>query len=172
MKVLMIIGILTIAIGAAGQTAGLVEDPGIQLLRVQLQRVDGKVPQTRAVPSTDPSSQAKQRADQLRDVDNAPALHRLSRDAEIAPLSGSAPLGTLPSAPSVVFVASVLIKNTGRRTITAVHWEYLFFMQGAEQPVKRVRVQSKKVILPGEQIELTKEVRPKGKEHQAVITRV
>lgn len=69
-------------------------------------------------------------------------------------------------------MASIVVKNIGTRTVTAVYWEYLLFETGGKEPIKRYRVQSKKIIAPGEQAELTKEVNPKGKEQQARITRI
>ena len=173
MKAFAIVPILAISVCASAQTASSPTEPGISLLRVQLQRTTSKSPQMRAVPSTDPSSQARARADQQRDVDSNPALHRLSRDAEIAPISGgSAPFGNQSSSDPTFFIASILVKNIGTKTINAVNWEYLMFETGGKEPVKRYRVHSKRIILPDEQAELTKEVQPKGKEQEALIARV
>jgi hypothetical protein len=72
----------------------------------------------------------------------------------------------------VIFVAAVMVKNIGERTVTAVQWEYLLFETGATAPVKRYRVQTKRIILPHEQVELIKEVTPKGHEQQARLLRI
>jgi len=100
------------------------------------------------------------------------AMQRVSKDADIAANKGSEPFRDLPAGSSAVFVASIVVKNVGTRTVTAVHWEYLLFETGGKEPVKRYSIQSKRVIPPGEQAELTKEVKPRGKEHQALITRI
>jgi len=97
----------------------------------------------------------------------------MSQNAEIAPKTASSdPLGNMPSPNPIVFVASVLVKNIGEKTVTAVQWEYLLFEAGAREPVKRYRVQSKRIILPEEQVELIKEVTPKGHEQQARLLRI
>jgi len=64
------------------------------------------------------------------------------------------------------------VKNIGTKPVTAVHWEYLLFEKGGTEPIKRYRVQTKKLIAPGEQAELTREVTPKGQEQQARLTRI
>jgi hypothetical protein len=128
----------------------------------------------RAIQSTDPGSQAAAKADRAATADNNPALHRLSQNAEIAPkTSASDPLGgNLPAPAPVIFTATVLVKNIGTKPVTAVNWEYLLFEKDATEPIKRYRVQTKKLIPPGEQAQLTKEVTPKGQEQQARITRI
>jgi len=101
-----------------------------------------------------------------------PAMQRVSKDAEIVANKGSDTFGNLPAGSSVVFVASIVVKNIGPKTVTVVQWEYLMFETGGKEPVKRYSVQSKRVIPSGEQAELTKEVKPKGQEHEARITRI
>ena len=64
----------------------------------------------------------------------------------------------MPSPNPIVFVASVPVNNIGEKTVTAVQWEYLLFEAAATEPIKRYRVQSKRNILPNEEIQLTKEV--------------
>ena len=97
----------------------------------------------------------------------------MSQNAEIAPkTSSSDPLGNMSSPNPIVFVAAVLVKNIGEKTVTAVQWEYLLFESGATEPVKRYRVQSKRIILPNEQVELIKGVTPKGHEQQARLLRI
>jgi len=173
MKAPALMFLVCIAVAASAQTANApVEPAGIQILRVELQHAASKAPQMRTVPSTDPASQSQQRTDRMRDVDSNPALHRLSKDAEIAPTSSSDSFGNLPAGSHRIFVVSLLVKNISTKTIKAVHWEYLQFEANGKEPVKRYRVQSKRVIAPGELAELTKEVEPKGKEHQAIITRI
>lgn len=176
MKALTSIISLAMAVGVSAQTAGPSTEPaGIKIMRVELQRTRAKGPTMRAVPSTDPASQSQARTDRGQDSnsDRDPALHRMSQNAEVAPTtSRSGPFGNIPSSTPIVFVASIVVKNIGTKTVVAVHWEYLMFETGAKDPVKRFRVQSKKIIAPGERAELTKEVDPKGKEHQAVITRI
>ena len=173
MKALIFISIVSFAVGASAQSANVpVEPAGIKIVRVELQRTKSKAPQMRAVAPTDPSSQAKLKSDRLRDVDSNPALHRMSKDAEIAPTTSGSDFGNLTAGTPLIFTASIVVKNIGTKTVTAVHWEYLQFEIGGKEAVKRYRVQSKRVIPPGEQAELTKEVDPKGKEHQAMITRI
>src|SRR2546421_8926158 len=169
----MITAIAAAAITVSAQPAAANEVAGLKIVRVELQRTAVKGPSLRAVASTDPKSQTQAKADRASTSDNNPALHRLSQNAEIAPkTSSSDPLGNMPSSNPIVFVASVLVKNIGEKTVTAVHWEYLLFEAGATKPVKRYRVQSKRTILPNEQIELTKEVTPKGHEQQAMLLRI
>jgi hypothetical protein len=97
----------------------------------------------------------------------------MSQNAEIAPKTSKAdPLGNMPSNAPVVFIASIVVANIGKKTVTAVLWEYLLFETGGTEPVKRYRIQSKKLILPDEQAELTKEVTPKGQEQQARLVRI
>jgi hypothetical protein len=174
MKVLIvIISIAAMAMGISAQTARSSAEPaGLKIVRVELQRIKAKGPTMRAVPSTDPTSQSQAKADRMRDVDNNPALHRLSKDAEIAPVSGSAPMGSSGTGTPTTFVASILVENIGIKTVTAVYWEYLLFESGGKEPVKRYAVHSKRTVPPGEQAELTKEVTPKGQEHQARIFRI
>src|SRR5205823_8603434 len=120
-----------------------------------------------------PASQAQAKADRAATSDNNPALHRLSQNAEIAPKTSKPdPLGNMSSAAPIVFVAAVLVKNIGEKTVTSVQWEYLLFESGATEPVKRYRVQSKRIILPNEQVELIKEVTPRGHEQQARLLRI
>jgi hypothetical protein len=172
--VLMLFAIALPAIVVSAQTPKTTEAAGLKIIRVELQHSVVKGPSLRAVPSTDPSSQAAAKADRSSTSDNNPALHRLSENAEIAPkTSTSDPLGANTPAPNaVIFFASVLVKNIGTKPVTAVHWEYLLFEKDATEPIKRYRVQTKKLIPPGEQAELTKEVTPKGYEQQARITRI
>lgn len=154
---------------AAAQETHPVSEAGLRIMRVELQRTVMKSPTLRAVASTDPASQRQAQADRSQDgnADRNPALHRMSQNAEIAPkTSKQEPFGNMPSSNPVIFVASVLVKNIGTKTVTAVRWEYLLFETGATQPTKRYVVNSKKIIPPGEQAELTKEVTPKGKEQQ------
>jgi hypothetical protein len=99
-------------------------------------------------------------------------MQRVGKDADIIANRGSDPFGDLPAGSSTVFVASIAVKNVGAKTVTAVRWEYLLFESGGLEPIKRYSVQSKRVIPPGQQAELTKEVKPKGNEHQALITRI
>jgi hypothetical protein len=162
------------AIVISAQTPKATETAGLKIIRVELQHSVVKGPSLRAVQSTDPASQSAAKADRTSTSDNNPALHRLSQNAEIAPkTSSSDPLGANTPAPNaIMFTASVLVKNIGTKPVTAVHWEYLLFEKDAIEPIKRYRVQTKKLIPPGEQAELTKEVTPKGQEQQARITRI
>jgi hypothetical protein len=172
MKIFAIVGILIAAISVSAQAPAPTE-AGLKIVRVELQRALVKAPSLRAVASTDPASQAQAKADRNATADSNPALHRLSQNAEIAPkTSSSDPLGNMPSSNPTVFVAAVLVKNIGNKPVTAVHWEYLLFEKGGTEPIKRYRVQTKKLIPPGEQAELIKEVTPKGQEQQARITRI
>ena len=167
---LMITIVIAAAIAVSPQTPS---NPGLKIMRVELQRTAAKGPSLRAVAGTDPASQAQAKADRAATSDNNPALHRMSQNAEIAPKTSSPdPLGNMPSSAPIVFVASVLVKNIGERTITSVQWEYLLFEAGATEPVKRYRVQTKRIILPNEQVELLKEVTPKGREQQARLLRI
>jgi len=173
MKSLLLGVLLIAATSAAGQTAISTEPAGLKIVRVELQRGVVKSPSLRAVAATDPGSQAQAKADRNASADSNPALHRLSQNADIAPkTSSSDPLGNMPSSNPSIFVASVLVKNIGTKPITAVHWEYLLFEKGGTEPIKRYRVQTKKLIAPGEQVELTREVTPKGQEQQARLTRI
>lgn len=169
----MIICILAAGGLASAQTGNSsTEAPGVRILKVGLQAAQPKGPTARAIPGTDPTSLRQQNADRLRSPDNNPALHRMSKDAEVAPVSGSSPFGNLASGPHVIFVAAIVVKNTSTKTVKAVHWRYLLFKTGEKEPVKKYQIKSKIVIRPGEQVELTKEVDPKGNEHQAMITAV
>ena len=173
MKFLLIAVVMIGAVSASGQTGPSSESAGLKIVRVELQRTVVKAPALRAVASTDPGSQAQAKADRNATADSNPALHRLSQNAEIAPkTSSSDPLGTTTTSNPIVFVATVLVKNIGTKPVTAVHWEYLLFEKGGTEPIKRYRVQTKKLIAPGEQAELTREVTPKGQEQQARLTRI
>jgi hypothetical protein len=163
------------AFSVSGQTTTQAGDAGLKIVRVELQRTTLKSPSLRAVAGTDPATQKKAQTDRGQDgnSDNIPALHRMSQNAEIAPkTSKQDPLGNMPSSDPVIFVASVLVKNIGTKTVTNVQWEYLLFEKGSKEPIKRYRIDSKKIIPPGEQAELTKEVTPKGQEQQARILRI
>jgi len=177
MRALIFAGIIVglAALTAAAQPVATPDDAGLKIIRVELQRTVLKGPTLRAVASTHPEAQAQAKADRTADgnADSNPALHRMSQNAEIAPKnSKQEPLGNMPSSDPIIFVATVLVKNIGTRTVTAVQWEYLLFEKGATEPIKRYRVETKKTIPPGEQAELTKEVTPKGKEQQARLTRI
>jgi hypothetical protein len=173
MKRLAILFVITMIGIASGQTGGGKTDPaGLQIVRVELQRTKVRGPTVRAVPATDPGAQAQAKDDRSRSVDNNPALHRLSKDAEVAPLSGSGSFGNATTSNTIVFVASIVVKNIGTKAVRAVNWDYLMFEPGGKEPVKTFHVRSKRTIAPGEQAELMKEVQPKGQEHQAVIVRI
>ena len=170
-----LITFLGLAGSLSAQTSAPKDEAGLKIMRVELQRAIVKGPSLRAVASTDPSSQAQAKSDRVQDAnsDSNPALHRMSQNAEIAPkTSKQDPLGNMSAPPPVIFVASVVVKNIGTKTVIAVQWEYLLFETGADEPIKRYRVESKKTIPPGEQAELTKEVTPKGREQQARLTRI
>ena len=172
--------------GAAQATAPAPEEAGLKIVRVGLQRTVMNGPSTRAVAPTDPAYQKNAKTDRMQDSesDSAPALHRMSQNAEVAPknvqvdskgnprasrsdVTSSAPAGSV-----IIYVASVVVKNIGTRTVTAVQWEYLLFEEKATEPIKRYRVHTKRTIPPGEQSELTKEVTPKGREQQARLIRI
>lgn len=169
----VIVGLSALTAGAQAVTTS--DDAGLKIMRVELQRTVLKGPTLRAVASTNPEAQAQAKADRSADsnTDSTPALHRMSQNAEIAPkTSKQEPLGNMPSSDPIIFVAAVLVKNIGTKTVTAVQWEYLLFEKGVTEPIKRYRVETRKTILPGDQAELTKEVTPKGKEQQARLTRI
>jgi len=186
-KTLAIVSMVGFVVGASAQTPDPSSDQaGLKIVRVELQRTRAKGPTMRAVPSTYPTDQAQARTDRMQDADpdRDPALHRLSQNAEVAPkttqidsagnprASRNDPAANLSSGTSIIFVASILVKNIGTKTVTAVEWEYLLFEKDAREPIKRYRVRSKKTIPSGEQAELTKEVNPKGQEQQARLTRI
>ena len=173
MPILIILGVTAMA---AAQSPTPTDVAGLKILKVELQHVPVKGPSLRAVAATDPGSQSQAKSNRGQDSnsDSLPALHRMDPNtAEVAPNSSKQdPLGNMSSPTPVIFVASIVVKNIGDKTVKAVHWEYLLFETGAKDPVKRYRVQSKKTILPGEQAELTKEVTPKGHEQQARLIRI
>ena len=172
---LFTIVLATVVVSAQTEKADkATEAAGLKIVRVELQHSVVKGPELRAVQATDPASQASAKADRAATSDNNPALHRLSQNAEIAPkTSTSDTLGANTPAPkTIIFTATVLVKNIGTKPVTAVHWEYLLFEKDATEPIKRYHVQTKKLIPPGEQAQLTKEVTPKGQEQQAKITRI
>jgi len=172
--VTLLFAIIFSAIVVSAQTEKATEAAGLKIIRVELQHSVVKGPELRAVQATDPGSQAAAKADRTSTSDNNPALHRLSQNAEIAPKTTSSdPLGgSLPAPNAVIFTATVLVKNIGTKPVTSVQWEYLLFEKDATEPIKRYRVQTKKLIPPGEEAQLTKEVTPKGQEQQARITRI
>jgi hypothetical protein len=175
-RLIMLIVLGVIPLGASAQTTTQsTEAAGLKIVKVELQHAVAKGPSLRAVQATDPGSQtqAKTARSQDANADSVPALHRMSQNAEIAPKTSKAdPLGNMPSNAPVVFIASIVVANIGKKTVTAVLWEYLLFETGGTEPVKRYRIQSKKLILPDEQAELTKEVTPKGQEQQARLVRI
>ena len=169
--------LIVLAIGSvSGQVSNRDSDPAdLEIVKVDLQHTVLRGPSLRAVTSTDPGSQTKARSDRVQDSnsDSLPAIQRMSRDAEIAPkTSKSDPVGNIPSKSPVVFVVSVVVKNVGKKTVRTVEWEYLLFEKGGPEPIKRYRVCTKKLILPNEQAELTKEVTPKGQEQQVRLSRI
>jgi len=179
--------IFSVAISVSGQaTAPPTEDAGLKIMRVGLQRTVVKGPAVKAVAPTDPSYQKNARTDRMQDsnADSAPALHRVSQNGEVAPknvqvdangnprASRSDITSSVPAGSSIVYVASVVVKNIGTKTVTAVQWEYLLFETNGVEPVKRYRIMSKRVIPPGEQAELTKEITPKGQEQQVRLLRI
>lgn len=192
MKQLLLMSIVAIALGGTirvpAQTATPSTEPaGLKIMRVELQRTIIKGPSVRAIASTYPTDQAQANTDRRQDSDSdsSPALHRMSQNAEVAPKNTSQidssgkpksarndPAGSVPSGSSIVFVAAVVVKNIGSKTVTTVDWEYLLFEKDATDPIKRYQVRNKKTIPPGEQAELTKEVTPKGQEQQARLTRI
>jgi hypothetical protein len=171
---LVVLGLIPLA--ASTQTGTQSTEPaGLKIIKVELQHTVARGPSVRAVAATDPDSQTQARAARGQDAntDSIPALHRMSQDAEVAPkASKSDQLGNLPSNAPLIFIASIVVKNIGTKAVTAVQWEYLLFETGGAEPVKRYRIQSKKLIAPDEQVELTKEVTPKGREQQARLIRI
>jgi hypothetical protein len=172
--VLMLLAVALPVTFVSAQTPKASEAAGLKIIRVELQHSVVKGPSLRAVDNTDPASLAAARADRAATSDNNPALHRLSQNAEIAPKSSTSdPLGAnVPAPNAIIFTASVLVKNIGTKPVTAVNWEYLLFEKDATEPIKRYKVQTKKLIGPGEEAQLIKEVTPKGQEQQARITRI
>jgi len=110
----LITAIAATAITVSDQTASSNNVAGLKIVRVELQRPAVKGPSLRAVADTDPASQAQAKVDRASTSDNNPALHRLSQNAEIAPKTTSSDrLGNMPSPNTIVFVASVPVKNIG-----------------------------------------------------------
>ena len=192
MKQLLLMSIVAIALGGTSrvpaQTATPSSEPaGLKIMRVELQRTIIKGPSVRAIASTYPTDQVQANTDRRQDSDSdrSPALHRMGQNAEVAPKNTSQidssgkpkstrndPAASVPSGASVVYVASIVVKNIGSKIVTTVEWEYMLFEKDATEPIKRYRVRSKKTVPPGEQAELTKEVTPKGQEQQARLTRI
>jgi len=175
--ILILFAIVSAAIAVSAQTEKAekaTEAAGLKIIRVELQHSVVKGPELRAVQATDKASQVTAAADRNAKVDDHPALDRMGGNADIAPkTTKSDPLGgSMPAANAIIFTATVLVKNIGTKPVTAVSWEYLLFEKDATEPIKRYRVQTKKLIPPGEQAQLTKEVTPKGQEQQARITRI
>jgi hypothetical protein len=172
--VLLLFAIVFSAIVVSAQTPNATEAAGLKIIRVELQHSVVKGPELRAVQATDKASQSTAAADRNAKVDDHPALDRMGGNADIAPkTTKSDPLGgSMPAPNAIIFTATVLVKNIGTKPVTAVNWEYLLFEKDATEPIKRYRVQTKKLIPPGEQAQLTKEVTPKGQEQQARITRI
>lgn len=161
------------SVSAVAQTADKpAPSPEIQFLKVGVQRVAVPGPKSRAVARVDPTSLQRRRAQNQSDPDRSPALHRLSKDAEVAseynPTGGYDGFEPVPTK----FVASVVVKNISKKTIQAISWEYLLFEPGKATPVKRYQARNKVEIVPNGIAELTKDVQIKGKEHQAAIVRI
>jgi hypothetical protein len=172
--VLLLFAIVLSPFVVSAQTEKTTETAGLKIIRVELQHSVVKGPELRAVQATDKASQSTAAADRNSKVDDLPALERMGPNADIAPKTTKTdPLGGSMPAPNVIiFTATVLVKNIGTKAVTAVNWEYLLFEKDATEPIKRYRVQTKKLIPPGDQAQLTKEVTPKGQEQQAKITRI
>lgn len=58
-------------------------------------------------------------------------------------------------APSTWFVYRVTVKNTGTKTIKAIHWDYLFFDSEKNEPVGQHTFRQLAKIRPGKSVELT-----------------
>jgi hypothetical protein len=173
-------------IAVSAQTISSNDPAALKIVRIDLQRTAIKGPSVRAVASTYPTDQAQAASDRHQDSDSDrdPALHRMSQNAEVAPKTTSIdssgnprasrndPAGNVPAGYSVVYIASIVVKNVGRKTVTSVDWEYMLFAKDATDPLKRYKVHSKKIIPPGEQAELTKEITPRGQEQQARLMRI
>ena len=191
MKQVLLMCVIAITLGTSrvsAQTAtASTETAGLKIIRVELQHTIIKGPSVRAIASTYPTDQVQANTDRRQDSDSdrSPALHRMSQNAEVAPKNTTQidssgkpksarndPAASVPSGASVVYVASIVVKNIGSKTVTTVDWEYLLFEKDATEPIKRYRVRTKKTVPPGEQAELTKEVTPKGQEQQARLTRI
>ena len=57
--------------------------------------------------------------------------------------------------PSTWFVYRVTLKNTGTKTIKAIHWDYLFFDAEKNEPVGQHTFRQLAKIRPGKSVELT-----------------
>lgn len=70
------------------------------------------------------------------------------------PVRSSMPVETETEGPSVKFAYRVTVKNTGTKTIKAIHWDYLFFdSEKTEQMGQHIFRQQAK-IRPGKSMEL------------------
>src|ERR1700752_979094 len=164
MKTLVFLVFAILTATASAQAPAKDEEAGLKIIRISLQRTAVKGPSTRAVAPTDPAFQKDSKKDRAADsdTDSAPALHRLSKDAELATkntqiddkgnprASRSDVVSSGSTNAAIVYFASVVVKNTGTKTVTAVNWEYLLFEDKGSEPVKRYQVRNKKVIAPGE----------------------
>lgn len=61
---------------------------------------------------------------------------------------------TEPDGPSVWFVYRVTVKNTGTKTVTAIHWDYLFFDSDKGEQIGQHSFRQPVKIRPGKSMEL------------------
>ena len=61
----------------------------------------------------------------------------------------------LDGGPSTWFVYRVTLKNTGTKTIKAIHWDYLFFDSEKSEPLGQHTFRQLAKIRPGKSVELT-----------------
>ena len=56
------------------------------------------------------------------------------------------------------YTAKASLKNMGAKSIKAVSWDYVFTDKASQKEIKRLRIQSRQQILPGETATLSKDI--------------
>jgi ribosomal protein S17 len=70
------------------------------------------------------------------------------------------------------FIASVVVRNTGEKTIKAVCWDYVLTSTRTNKELRRYDFRHKKKIAPGETVTLVQEVKPSSAARRVEITRI
>jgi hypothetical protein len=70
------------------------------------------------------------------------------------------------------FYATLVLNNSGEKTIKAVGWEYILTDQEAQQEIRRFAFRTRKKIEPGRSVTVMQEVKPSTGDRRAVINRI
>lgn len=164
--------------GVGAQEAAEKPAPGLDIVKLEVSMV--RVPDLgdSPTPRADPGSLQRQ-----SDVSQPREGGLRTTGDTTAPRSDRAP-GTKSSDPRSLdpkymkdrsryrFYATLVLNNSGEKTIKAVGWEYILTDQEAQQEIRRFAFRTRKKIEPGRSVTVMQEVKPSTGDRRAVINRI